>query len=167
MMLSMTSRASAGPTQSNVEVHAYIRSHWSFGDSCNATTSCDLSVVAMHSCELHSKDITLQHRHGSSNNASKGGYPTHMITSFYKCTYLCTVHTYIYMYVQYECMNVCMYMYVVCTVCMCVCMYVDMYVCTCVCLYIHMYVRTYVRIYVCIVSVSCVKCVQCTSLPLC
>ena len=50
MMLSMTSRASAGPTQSNVEVHADIRSHWSFGDSCNATTSCDLSVVAMHSC---------------------------------------------------------------------------------------------------------------------
>ena len=52
MMLSMTSKASAGPTQSNVEVHAYIRSvyvcHWSFGDSCNVTTSCDLSVVAMH-----------------------------------------------------------------------------------------------------------------------
>ena len=31
-------------------LHIYIYSHWSFGDSCNATTSCDLSVVAMHSC---------------------------------------------------------------------------------------------------------------------
>ena len=62
-------------------------------------------VVAMHSCELHSKDITLQqHRHGSSNNAVKGGYPTHM-------------------YVLYMHISTCMYV-----VCMYVCMYV-LYVC--------------------------------------
>ena len=118
-----------------------------------------LLVVAMHSRELHSKDITLQHRHGSSNNAAKGGDPTHMIMSFYKCTFcvfcmfVCTVHTCMYR------MNIDMYMYVVCTVCMCVCIYVDMYVCTCVCLYIHMYciyVRTYVRMYC--VSVMCQVC---------
>ena len=97
------------------------------------------------------------------SNSSVLELPTQKINKNLEQNCLCLyiLHVCMYVHVQVSCVYVCMYVCIMCTVCVCtvclctvcnVCMYLCMYRCVCMyvcmCVYVCMYVRMYVRTYV-------------------